>query len=385
MAWIPYGTQSIDSDDRAAVDAVLASDFLTQGPQVPAFEAAFAQRVHALEAVATHNATSALYLSCLALGLQAGDTLWTSPNSFVASANVGLMCGAQVDFVDIELESGLMSMTALAGKLAQAAQAQRLPKVVMPVHFAGQSCDMHALHALAQRYGFAVIEDASHAVGGAYQQEPIGACQYSDITVFSFHPVKIMTTGEGGMATTQNPKLAQKLRLLRSHGVTRDPQLMTHHSSSMPWMYEQVALGINARMTDIQAALGRTQLTKVDDFLNQRRAQVARYQKRLHPLPLSLPDEQEGRRSAWHLFCVRLADEATRQRVFLQLKAKNIGVNVHYIPIHTQPFYQRLGFRWGDFPQAEAWYAQALTLPLHPKLTSDQQDWVMACLEEAIA
>lgn len=382
---IPYGTQSIDQNDIDAVVAALQSDFLTQGPVLPRFESALAERVEARFAVAVNSATSALHLSCLALGLGEGDWLWTSPNTFVASANVGKLCGAKVDFVDIDLDTGLMSMDALEQKLVQANKDSRMPKIVMPVHFAGQSCDMQRLHQLGQQYGFYIIEDASHAIGASYFGRPVGACQFSDVTVFSFHPVKILTTGEGGVATSNQPGLVETMRLLRSHGVTRDRSQMTEPVDETPWGYQQVMLGLNYRMTELQAALGLSQLSKLEDFVQFRRQRVTHYQKKLSCLPVQSIVEHGQGRSAWHLFTLLFDDPGLRTSVFSRLRGKGVGVNVHYIPVHTQPFYRQFGFDWGDFPQAEDWYRRTLTLPLHPKLTFSQQQWVVDCLEEALA
>ncbi|WP_019894301.1 UDP-4-amino-4,6-dideoxy-N-acetyl-beta-L-altrosamine transaminase [Hydrogenovibrio halophilus] len=382
---IPYGTQSIDQNDIDAVVAALQSDFLTQGPVLPRFESALAERVEARFAVAVNSATSALHLSCLALGLGEGDWLWTSPNTFVASANVGKLCGAKVDFVDIDLDTGLMSMDALEQKLVQANKDSRMPKIVMPVHFAGQSCDMQRLHQLGQQYGFYIIEDASHAIGASYLGRPVGACQFSDVTVFSFHPVKILTTGEGGVATSNQPGLVETMRLLRSHGVTRDRSQMTEPVDETPWGYQQVMLGLNYRMTELQAALGLSQLSKLEDFVQFRRQRVTHYQKKLSCLPVQSIVEHGQGRSAWHLFTLLFDDPGLRTSVFSRLRGKGVGVNVHYIPVHTQPFYRQFGFDWGDFPQAEDWYRRTLTLPLHPKLTFSQQQWVVDCLEEALA
>lgn len=380
---IPYGRQDITPEDIAAVEAVLRSDFLTQGPAVPGFEQALAAYCGAARGVAMNSATSALHVACLALGLGPGDRLWTSPNTFVASANCGLYCGAEVDFVDTDPATYNLSVAALEAKLVRAAAENRLPKVVIPVHFAGQSCEMREIHALGQKYGFRIIEDASHAVGGRYLGEPVGNCRYSDITIFSFHPVKIITTAEGGMAMTNDPALAERMERLRSHGITRDPAAMEWDSEG-PWYYQQVELGYNYRITDLQAALGRSQLVRLDDYVARRHAIAARYDEALAGLPLTTPWQHPDSRSALHLYPIRLHDASRRREVFEALRAAGIGVNVHYIPVHTQPHYRRLGFRPGDFPEAERYYAGAISLPMFPTLTLAQQDEVVAALAKVL-
>lgn len=379
---IPYGRQEITAADIAAVTAVLGSDFLTQGPAVPCFERAIADYCGAAHGVAVNSATSALHIACLALDLGPGDWLWTSPNTFVASANCGRYCGARVDFVDIDPDSYNLSPAALAAKLEQAAVSGRLPKVVIPVHFAGQPCDMEAIAALGQRYGFRIIEDASHAIGGRYRGEAIGNCRYSDITVFSFHPVKIITTGEGGLATTQDPTLAERMARLRSHGITRDPAGMQGKPEG-PWYYQQIELGFNYRLTDIQAALGQSQLQRVDDYVARRQRLAARYDRGLADLPLRLPYRDPGHQSALHLYPIQVLKD--RRPIFEALRLADIGVNVHYIPVHTQPDYGQFGFQRGDFPQAEAYYDHAISLPLFPTMTETEQDRVMAVLTAALA
>lgn len=385
---IPYGRQSISDADIQAVVDTLKSDFLTQGPAVPAFEQALASYCNVPYAVAVNSATSALHIACLALDVKAGDRVWTSPISFVASANCALYCGATVDFVDVEPDTGLMSVKALAAKLQQAATNNSLPKVIIPVHLAGHSCAMQQIATLCQPYGIRIIEDASHSVGGSYlqqkdgQQHKIGSCQFSDITVFSFHPVKIITTAEGGVALTKDLTLAARMQLLRSHGITRNPDDMTEVSHG-PWYYQQVELGLNYRMTDLQAALGLSQLKKLDTFVAKRLEAVARYRSLLQNLPLDLPEECPAGQSAWHLYIIKLHDENRRLAVFEALRSAGIGVNVHYIPIHTQPYYQQLGFQWGDFPQAEAFYSKIISLPLYADLTAEQQQQVALALQDA--
>jgi UDP-4-amino-4,6-dideoxy-N-acetyl-beta-L-altrosamine transaminase len=384
---IPYGRQDITQADVDAVVEVLRSDFLTQGPAVPKFEQAVAEHCGALHAVAVNSATSALHIACLALGLGPGDWLWTTPVTFVASANCGLYCGARVDFVDIDPRTYNLSVERLADKLAQAEKLGRLPKVLVPVHLCGQPCDMAALHALSLQYGFKVIEDASHAIGGRYRNEPIGNGHYSDITVFSFHPVKIVTTAEGGMAVTNDPELAHKMNLLRSHGITREPERMTHAPDG-PWYYQQVGLGFNYRMTELQAALGVSQMTRLAAYVARRHAIAVRYDEALAALPLTTPWQHPDSHSGLHLYVVRLQLDRigrSHREVFESMRAQGIGVNLHYIPVHTQPYYQQMGFRVGDFPQAERYYAEAISLPMYPGLMDAQQDEVVRALSKALS
>lgn len=384
---IPYGRQDITQDDIDAVTAVLRSDFLTQGPAVPRFEQAVAQLCGAEHAVAVNSATSALHLACLALGLGPGDWLWTSPITFVASANCGLYCGAQVDFVDIDPDTWNLCPLALERKLIEAEAEGRLPKVVVPVHLCGLPCDLAAIRALADRFGFRIIEDASHAIGARYRGEPVGNCRYSDITVFSFHPVKIITTAEGGMMLTNDAALAERMALLRSHGITRNPEQMTHAPDG-PWYYQQIALGFNFRMTDLQAALGESQLQRLPDYIARRRALAQRYDTLLAGLPLTLPARPPEGESAWHLYVVRLQGEALCKRhreVFEELRARGIGVNLHYIPVHTQPYYRALNHVRGSFPEADRYYAEAISLPLYATLSNTDQDRVAVALCEALA
>ncbi|HAC68475.1 MAG TPA: UDP-4-amino-4,6-dideoxy-N-acetyl-beta-L-altrosamine transaminase [Pseudomonas sp.] len=378
MSAIPYGRQSISEEDIAAVTAVLRSDWLTQGPMIERFEQAVAQRCEAMHGVAVCNATAALHIACLALDLGPGDLLWTSPNTFVASANCARYCGADVDFVDIDPHTLNLSVPALATKLDIAERAGRLPKILVPVAFAGQSCDMAAIQVLARRYGFKVIEDASHAIGARYAGQPVGSGAQADITVFSFHPVKIVTTGEGGLLTTKDAALAERLRRLRSHGITRDPGLLQDQAQG-GWYYEQLELGFNYRMTDIQAALGLSQLERLVPFITRRRALVQRYRELLAEVPVGLIGNQAGAESAWHLFPIRV-DGGQRAHVFAGMRAAGIGVNLHYIPVHLQPYYRALGFAPGDFPEAERYYAQALSLPLYADLSEAQQDRVVQTL-----
>ena len=380
---IPYGRQSISDDDVHAVVDVLRSDFLTQGPVVPAFEEAVAKHVCASHAVAVNSATSALHIACMAFDLRPGDRLWTVPNTFLASANCALYCGAEVDFVDIDPHTWTMSVPALAERLEQAQRESRLPKVVVPVAFGGQSCDMRGVRTLADRYGFAVVEDASHAVGATYAGAQVGQGTYADITVFSFHPVKIVTSAEGGMALTNDGKLAAAMRLYRSHGMTREPEQMSGESQG-PWYYEQVALGYNYRMTELQAALGLNQMKRVQHFIDRRHAIAGEYRALLVGLPLQTQQPEPRAHSALHLYPIRLHDAARRRLVFDALRAAGIGVNVHYIPVHLQPYYRRLGFGPGQFPQAEAYYAGAITLPMYPDLDSTAQAHVVASLRAAL-
>lgn len=386
MSAIPYSRQDVTEEDIAAVNDVLRSDWLTVGPVLPAFETAFAERHATAHAVAVSNATCALHLACLALGIGPGSRVWTSPNSFVASANCALYCGATVDFVDIDPLSRNMSVSCLRDKLGEAARVGELPQLVIPVDFAGQPCDLREIRALADQYGFRILEDASHATGASYLGQPTGSA-HADATVFSFHAVKIVTTGEGGMVTTQDAELAAKVRSLRSHGITRDAQAFEYPAEGA-WYYEQHALGFNARMTEMQAALGLSQLKRLDDMQARREALAQRYDALLADLPLRCPTLLPQRRSAWHLYAVELdaqRTERSRAEVFQALRAADIGVNVHYIPIHTQPYYRRLGFKPGDFPAAERYYAQALSLPLFPAMTHAQQDRVVDCLQRALA
>jgi UDP-4-amino-4,6-dideoxy-N-acetyl-beta-L-altrosamine transaminase len=383
---IPYGRQDIDEEDIQAVVDVLRSDWLTQGPAVERFEQEVARYCGAKYAVAVNSATSALHIACLAAGLKAGDRLWTSPNTFVASANCALYCGAQPDFVDIDPRTYNLSVDALEEKLVHAEKQGELPSIVIPVHFAGQSCEMDRIAELGQRYGFAVIEDASHAIGGRYRDTAVGSCTFSEMTVFSFHPVKIVTTGEGGMVLTNRRDLYEKLLRLRSHGITRDPALMEGEAEG-PWYYQQIELGFNYRMTDIQAALGASQMRRLDRFVLRRRHLAGRYEALLSGLPVILPRQHPDANSAWHLYvvCLRLDEIGkTRREVFEALRAGGVGVNVHYIPVHCQPYYRKLGFGPGDFPQAERYYQAALSLPLFYGLTDSQQERVAATLKEIL-
>jgi UDP-4-amino-4,6-dideoxy-N-acetyl-beta-L-altrosamine transaminase len=383
---IPYGRQDITQADIDAVIDVLKSDHLTQGPTIARFEECVANYTGSKHALAVSNATAALHIACLALDLGPGDWLWTSPNTFVASANCALYCGAQVDFVDIDPRTYNLCPQKLETKLIQAQKTNKLPKVVVPVHLTGQPCDMAAIHALGQKYGFKIIEDASHAIGGQYKGEPIGNGRFSDITVFSFHPVKIITTGEGGMALTNNDQLAIRLGLLRSHGITRDPALMTH-SLEGPWYYQQVALGFNYRMTDIQAALGASQMTRLAHYVQRRHKIAQRYNELLVDLPLALPWQHPDSHSSYHLYVIRLQldrIQPSHRQVFEALRAQDIMVNLHYIPVHTQPFYQNMGFKPGDYPEAELYYREAISIPMHVNLTDTEQVFVVSSLKKAI-
>ncbi len=384
---IPYGRQDISAADIQAVVEVLRSDYLTQGPAVPAFEKSIADYCNTQYALAVNSATSALHIACLALGVGPGDTVWTSPITFVASANCALYCGARIDFVDIDPRSYNLSVERLAEKLLQAEQAGLLPKVVIPVHLCGQPCDMAGIYALAQRYGFKIIEDASHAIGGQYRSQPIGNCNYSDITVFSFHPVKIITTGEGGMALTNDAQLAKRMQLLRSHGITREANEMTQAPDG-PWYYQQIELGFNYRMTDLQAALGISQMQRLDEFIARRHALAERYDNKLAAFPIVTPWQHPDSYSGRHLYVIRLKTDLitkSHREVFEALRAADIGVNVHYIPVYRQPYYENLGFKPGHCPEAEHYYSEAISLPMYPALTEAQQDQVIAALQKAMA
>jgi len=378
---IAYGRQKISQKDIDEVIGVLKSDFLTQGPKIPEFEDDICKKVGSAHAVAVNSATSALHIACLALGLKEGDILWTVPNSFVASANVALFCGADVDFVDITNDTFLMCPDALEYKLKKAVLENKLPKILMPVHFAGQSCDMEKIGSLAKQYGIKVIEDASHAIGAKYKNKSVGNCTYSDISIFSFHPVKIITTGEGGIATTQDIFLAEKMKILRSHGVTRDQEKLNDQNQGS-WYYEQIELGFNYRMTDIQAALGSSQLKRLDEFLKSRNEIASRYNILLREADIQLPVLADGNYSSYHLYPVQLENRAI---VYDRLRSNNIGVNVHYIPIHLQPFYRKKGFSPGDFPNSEKYYSRTLSIPLHPGLTEKDQDKIISALKDALS
>ena len=384
--YIPYGKQAVTQEDMDSVLEVLRSDYLTQGTVGPEFEKAVADHVGAGYGLGVNSATSALHLACRALDLGPGDWLWTTPVTFVASANCGLYCGARVDFVDIDPVTYNICVESLAEKLALAEGTGQLPKVVIPVHLCGQSCEMEKIHFLSERYGFRIIEDASHAIGGRYQGEPIGNCRYSDMAVFSFHPVKIITTAEGGMVLTTNIDLAHKVDLLRSHGITRDTNRMTHEADG-PWFYQQIDLGYNYRMTELQAALGLSQLGRLDQFVSRRHELAGRYDQMLADLPLRLPQQHPDSYSAFHLYVIRLKLDdicKTRRQVFESLRAEKIGVNVHYIPVHTQPYFKNLGFKEGDYPEAESYYQEAISLPLYPAMTEQQQLRVVAALKRVL-
>ena len=383
---IPYGRQDISEDDIQSVVDVLRSDYLTQGPVVPAFEKSVSSSCGATHAIAVNSATSALHIACLSLGVGPGDWVWTSPITFVASANCALYCGAGVDFVDIDPRTYNMSSQALEQKLVEAERSGRLPKVVIPVHLCGQACDMQAIHDLSRRYGFKIIEDASHAIGGKYKNEPIGNCRYSDITVFSFHPVKIITTAEGGMALTNDPELADRMSLLRSHGITRDPGLMTHEPDGS-WYYQQIDLGYNYRMTELQAALGLSQMQRLDEFVSKRHALASRYDEQLADLPVVIPWQHPDCYSGLHLYVIRIQlnqIKKSHRQVFEALREHGVGVNLHYIPVHTQPYYQRMGFKAGDFTEAEGYYGEAISLPMYPALSDKNQGRVVSVLKELL-
>lgn len=384
---IPYGKQNINQADIDSVIDVLQSDFLTQGPQVPLFEEKVSDYCDSKFGVAVNSASSALHIACLALGLERGDWLWTSPNTFVASSNCALHCGAQVDFVDIDPRTFNMSVECLAEKLVLAEKEGKLPKIVMPVHMCGQSCDMAGIHELSQKYGFKIIEDASHAIGGKYKNKAIGSCHYSDISVFSFHPVKIITTGEGGMALTNNPELADRMQRYRCHGITSDASRMQPRPAKEIWNYQQIDLGFNYRMTDIHAALGLSQMNRLDKFVAKRHAIASEYEELLSNLPVTTPWQHPDSYSAFHLYIIRLKLDQiskTQRDVFSELYTAGIGVNLHYIPVYRQPYYEQLGFKAGYCPEAERYYAEVLSLPLYFGLTCEQQVKVVNILRKVI-
>lgn len=381
--YIPYGRQEITQTDLDAVVTVLKSDYLTQGPVVPRFEQMVSDYCGAMHAVAVNSATSALHIACLALGLGPGDILWTSPITFVASANCGLYCGAKVDFVDIDPSTYNMCPRALELKLVESERKGCLPKIVVPVHLCGQPCEMQAINDLSKRFGFRIIEDASHAIGGKYRGDPIGNCRYSDITVFSFHPVKIITTAEGGMALTNDSQLARRMELLRSHGITRDPAFMNKEPDG-PWYYQQIALGFNYRLTELQAALGVTQMERLDEFVSRRHYLAGRYDELFSELPLTTPWHHPDSYSGLHLYVIRLQLDRisfSHRDVFEMLRKQGIGVNLHYIPVYSQPYYRDLGHTSENFPAAEQYYREAISLPMYFGLTENLQDLVVAALK----
>ena len=383
MKVIPYGRQLIDEDDIAAVVAVLRSDWLTQGPAIERFERKVADYCGVKHAVAVANGTAALHIAAATIDLQPGDSLWTSPNTFVASANCARYLGADVDFVDIDPRTYNLSVPRLEEKLAAAAKAGRLPKVIVPVHFSGQSCEMEAIAALAKRHGIAVLEDAAHAIGARYRGRPVGSCEFSDLATFSFHPVKIITTAEGGMVVTNRTDLYERLLLFRSHGITRDPKLMAGESHG-PWYYQQSELGWNYRLTDLQAALGESQMSKLNAFVARRAAFARRYDELLCDFPLVTPWQHPDTANAWHLYVIRLRLgrlQKSRRQIVEELRAAGIGVQIHYIPVHTQPYYRRLGFKEGDFPEAEKHYSEAISLPMFAGLTDEEQERVVETLK----
>ena len=379
---IPYGHQNITEDDITEVEKVLRSDFLTQGPTVPIFEQAVAKDCGASYGVAVNSATSALHIACLALNLGSGDWLWTSPNTFVASANCAQYCGANVDFVDIDPKTYNINIEELSKKLEQAEKLGRLPKIVMPVHFAGQPCDMPSIYNLSKRYGFKIIEDASHAIGSSYDQIKVGSCAHSDVTVFSFHPVKIITTAEGGMALTNNNEIAERMSRLRAHGITRDIKKMNQQPKNEIWNYQQIDLGFNYRMNDIQAALGLSQLKRLDDHVKRRHEIAKIYNDEFNCLPITTPCQSPGNYSSYHLYPILI--KKNQKQIYDEFRNNNISVNLHYSPVHRHPYYENLGFKKNDFPQAEKFHREAIRLPIYPTLSNEQQDKVIQSLVSAI-
>jgi UDP-4-amino-4,6-dideoxy-N-acetyl-beta-L-altrosamine transaminase len=380
---IPYSRQEIREEDIIEVEKILRSDFLTQGPVVPMFEQKVADYCGTKYAIAANSATSALHIACLALNLAQGDWLWTSPNTFVASANCGLYCGANIDFVDIDRQTYNMSVSALSDKLIKAEKSGKLPKVVIPVHFGGQSCDMLKIHQLSKQYGFKIIEDASHAIGASYDNIKVGSCKYSDITIFSFHPVKIITTGEGGMALTNNEKLSSHMRRLSSHGITKDKKLMKQRPSDEIWNYQQIELGFNYRMTDIQAALGLSQLKRVDEYVKIRHKIAEFYNSELKKPNIQLPFQKPKNYSSYHLYPIRIKNNLTtkkQRKIYDELWDNDIVANLLYVPVHRHPYYENLGFKQGDFPQAEQFHREVICIPMFPKLTKEQQTKVVKSL-----
>ncbi len=372
---INYGKQDINQADIDSVVNVLRSDFLTQGPNVPLFEKIVSNYCGASYGIAVNSATSALHISCLALDLGQNDSLWTTPNSFVASANCALYCGANIDFVDIDPKTYNLCANKLEEKLIEGRLSNKLPKIVIPVHFSGQSCNMKKIHRLSKEYGFKIIEDASHAIGGKYLNKPIGSCQYSDITIFSFHPVKIITTAEGGLATTNSERISKKMKLLRSHGITRDQSLMTKEAEGA-WYYQQIDLGFNYRMTELQAALGVSQMQRLDEFVTKRHILKEKYDSLLYNLPIIMPYQSSNSYSALHLYPIQIELDKTcksRELIFRELRQNGIGVNVHYIPIHLHPYYQSLGFKKGDFPNSEQYYKRSISIPLFSSMSESEQ------------
>ncbi len=383
---IPYGRQDITEDDIQAVAEVLRSDFLTQGPAIAAFEESFARYCGVKYAVAVSSATAGLHIACLALGAKPGKLVWTSANTFVASANCALYCGADVDFVDIDPHTWNMSVDALRKKLAAAKAAGKLPDIVIPVHFSGQSCDLAAMRDLSREYGFKIIEDAAHCAGASYRGKKVGSCDYSDLCVFSLHPVKIITSGEGGIVTTNSKEIYDRMMRLRTHGITRDPAQMTKPSEG-PWYFQQLDLGYHYRMTDIHAVLGSSQLRRIDGYVERRRDIVARYDDHLKNLPITLPTVMDDSDSSWHLYVIRVHENGARKsrnEVFDFLREKGIGVNLHYIPVYLHPYFEDLGFKPGLCPEAESYYAQAITLPLFPAMKDEDVDYVCQCVKEAV-
>ena len=383
---IPYSRQNISEEDITAITDVLKSDYLTQGPKTPEFEKIVSEYCGVKYGCAVNSATSGLHIACLALGVGKGDIVWTSPISFVASSNCALYCGATVDFVDIDSLSNNMSVISLEEKLILAKKKGNLPKVVIPVHLSGKSCDMERIHDLGREYDFKIIEDASHAIGASYKNQKVGSCSYSDITVFSFHPVKIITTCEGGMCMTNDGDLYNLLLRYRSHGITRHSEEMKNKPDGL-WYYEQLNLGYNYRLNDLQSVLGISQMQKLDSFVKERNIIATSYNGLFSRSQIDLPKIKSENYSSWHLYIIRINSNnngLNRNFVFEKLRNNGVYVNVHYIPIYRHPYYQKMNFKLKDYPEAEKYYKEAISIPIFPGMTSEQQEKIISIISEPI-